>query len=60
MAKTKVTNISNGPRGAYLDGQLIIAEAGEEIEVDDFAEEWFAKSSTTAAKEAGKADDDKA
>lgn len=37
----KVTNISNGPRGAYLDGALIMASPGETIEADDFAEEWF-------------------
>ncbi len=52
MAKSKVTNISNGPRGAYLDGVLVIAEPGETIEADDFAEEWFAKAGTKAAKEA--------
>ena len=56
MAKAKITNISNGPRGAYLDGTLVFAEPGEEIEADDFNEEWFAKSSTKAAKEV-KSDD---
>lgn len=45
MAKSKVTNISNGPRGAYLDGQLIMAEPGETIEADDFNEEWFSAGS---------------
>jgi hypothetical protein len=39
----QVTNISNGPRGAYLKGVLVMAEAGETIEADDFADEWFAK-----------------
>ncbi len=39
----KITNISNGPRGAYADGQLVMAEAGETIEADDFAPEWFAE-----------------
>lgn len=38
-----VTNISTGPRGAYLKGVLVMAEAGETIEADDFAEEWFAE-----------------
>lgn len=37
----RVNNISNGPRGAYLGGVLVMAEAGETIEADDFAEEWF-------------------
>lgn len=37
-----VRNISNGPRGAYLKGQLVMAEPGQAIEADDFAEEWFA------------------
>ena len=52
MTKAKVTNISNGPRGAYLDGVLVIAEPGETIEADDAPEEWFAKANTKAAKEA--------
>ena len=54
MAKSKVTNISDGPRGAYLDGVLVIAEPGQEIEADDFADEWFAKAGTKATKEADK------
>lgn len=37
----KVTNISNGPRGAYLGGVLVMANPGETIEADDFADEWF-------------------
>ena len=57
MAKAKVTNISNGPRGAYLGGVLVMAEAGETIEADDFADEWFAKADSKAAKETAKADD---
>lgn len=40
---TKVTNISNGPRGAYLKGRLVMADAGQSINADDFAEEWFSK-----------------
>jgi len=36
-----VKNISNGPRGAYNDGALVMAEAGQVIEADDFCEEWF-------------------
>jgi hypothetical protein len=39
----KVTNISNGPRGAYLDGQLVMADPGQTVEADDYADEWFAK-----------------
>lgn len=37
----KVKNISNGPRGAYLGAMLVMAEAGQVIEADDFADEWF-------------------
>jgi len=37
----KVTNISTGARGAYLNGVLVMAEPGETIEADDFIEEWF-------------------
>lgn len=37
-----VRNISTGPRGAYLDGVLVMAEVNEVVEADDFAEEWFA------------------
>lgn len=37
----KVKNISSGPRGAYLGGVLVMAEAGQVIDADDFAEEWF-------------------
>lgn len=36
-----VKNISNGPRGAYLGPALVMAEAGQTIEADDFCEEWF-------------------
>lgn len=57
MAKAKITNISTGPRGAYLDGVLVMAEVGEEIEADDYSDEWFAKSNSQAAKAAK---DDKA
>lgn len=38
---TKVKNISNGPRGAYLGGLLVMAEAGQVIDADDFPDEWF-------------------
>ena len=37
----KVKNISTGPRGAYLGGVLVMAEPGQTIDADDFAEEWF-------------------
>lgn len=53
----RVTNVSTGPRGAYLKGALVWAEPGEEIEADDYSEEWFAKSGSKTAKEAAKADD---
>lgn len=42
MAAAKVKNVSVGPRGAWLDGSIVMAEAGEVIEADDFSEEWFA------------------
>lgn len=52
-----VTNISNGPRGAYLKGVLVMAEAGEAIEADDFADEWFAEARGVKAKaESAKSD----
>lgn len=57
MAKTTYTNISNGPRGGYLDGQLVMVEAGDEAELDDAPEEWFAKPTSKAARDAAKADD---
>lgn len=38
-----VKNISQGARGAYLDGALVMAESGQVIEADDFSEEWFAE-----------------
>jgi hypothetical protein len=38
---TKIANISTGPRGAYNDGALVMAEVGEVIEADDFSDEWF-------------------
>jgi hypothetical protein len=37
----QVKNISNGPRGAYLDGVLHIAQIGQVIEADDYPDEWF-------------------
>lgn len=54
----KVTNISDGPRGAYLKGALVWANPGEEIEADDFNKEWFAGSNSKAAK-AAESDDEK-
>lgn len=48
----KVTNISDGPRGAYLKGSLVMAEAGETIEADDYGDEWFAAANSKAAKSA--------
>lgn len=38
---TIVRNISNGPRGAYLDGVLVTVDPGKTTEADDFAKEWF-------------------
>lgn len=44
MAKAvKVTNKSQGPRGAYRKGELVMAQPGETIEADDFNEDWFVK-----------------
>jgi hypothetical protein len=56
----KVTNISDGPRGAYLKGQLVMANPGETIEADDHNEEWFAAPSSKAAKDAKDEDEAKA
>jgi hypothetical protein len=36
-----VKNISNGPRGVWLSGKLIMVEPGGTTEADDFAPEWF-------------------
>jgi hypothetical protein len=36
-----VTNKTSGPKGAYLEGALVMAEPGQTIEADDFAAEWF-------------------
>ncbi|QDC37096.1 hypothetical protein [Sphingobium fuliginis] len=53
----KVKNISTGPRGAYLGGVLVMAEAGQAIEADDFAEEWFKpEGEDDGAKEPGPLD----
>lgn len=41
MKKTLVRNISGGPRGAYLKGELVTVNPGKTAEADDFAEEWF-------------------
>jgi hypothetical protein len=46
----RVANISNGPRGAYLGGVLVMAEAGETIDADDFAEEWFLSEDSDTAE----------
>ena len=46
----KVTNTSTGPRGAYLKGALVWAEAGEEIEADDFSAEWFEEAKPAKGK----------
>jgi len=45
-----VKNVSNGPRGAYLKGSLVMAEAGETIEADDYSDEWFKAEGKGAAK----------
>jgi len=37
----QVKNITQGGRGAYLNGVLIMAAPGQIIEADDFPEEWF-------------------
>lgn len=38
---TLILNTSNGPRGAYVGGNLVMVEPGATIEADDFCEEWF-------------------
>lgn len=48
----KVTNISEGPRGAYKDGVLVMAERGETVDADDFNEEWFAPAKPEKASKA--------
>lgn len=37
----QVRNITQGGRGAYLNGLLVMAEPGQTIDADDFADEWF-------------------
>jgi hypothetical protein len=44
----KVTNISNGPRGAYNEGVLVMADPGETIEADDFASRTARRPRTSA------------
>lgn len=51
-----VKNISNGPRGAYLGGVLAMVEAGQSVEADDFAEEWFKEVGGKDAGEPGPLD----
>ncbi|MET0375653.1 MAG: hypothetical protein ABW128_15525 [Rhizorhabdus sp.] len=53
----KFTNISDGPRGIYLDDALVMVEAGETVEGapvkgEEPNEEWFASPRSAAAKEA--------
>ncbi len=52
----RVTNIASGARGAYLKGQLVMAEPRQTIEADDFVKEWFKPSSDDAAEEPGPLD----
>lgn len=53
----QVKNISNGPRGAYLDGVLHIAQVGQVIEADDYPDEWFEEvDAKTKGKQAAKPD----
>jgi hypothetical protein len=51
----KVTNISTGPRGAYLNGHLVMAERGQTIEADDYAPEWFKAASAASESDEPKA-----
>lgn len=37
----QVRNISTGPRGARLDGKLVMVDPGKTADADDFAPEWF-------------------
>jgi|TARA_R110002020_G_scaffold422969_1_gene632078 hypothetical protein len=55
----KLTNISNGPRGLRTPDGLVMVEPGEEFDGDlakgeEPSEEWFAKPTAKAAKEAPK------
>lgn len=36
-----VRNITQGWRGAYLAGELVMADPGQTIEADDWSDEWF-------------------
>ena len=54
----KFVNTTAGPRGGYLKGKLVMVRAGDEAELDDAPEGWFAKAGTKDAKEA-KADETK-
>lgn len=47
-----VKNITQGAKGAYLDGALIMAEPFEIIDADDFNEEWFEPFKAKPAHEA--------
>jgi len=37
----EVKNITSGSKGAYAEGALFMAEAGEVIIADDYSDEWF-------------------
>jgi hypothetical protein len=44
----QVRNISNGQRGAYRGGVLVMVDPGKTAEADDWNEEWFAPAGETA------------
>lgn len=46
----KFVNITSGPKGGYFKGSLVMVEPGQEAELDDAPEEWFAKAGTKAAE----------
>jgi hypothetical protein len=47
-----VKNISTGPRGAYFEGVLKMADPGAVIEADDFEPEWFEEVGAVGGAEA--------
>lgn len=51
----KFINTTTGSKGGYLKGSLVMVEPGEEAELDDAPEEWFAKAGSKDAKDAKEA-----
>jgi hypothetical protein len=47
----KFVNTTTGPKGGYLRGSLVMVDPGQEAELDDVSDEWFAKVGGKPAKE---------